>query len=307
MGTFVSISVYDKDVPQKEKEWAIKRAFAVIDSVDTLASRQRPNSELSRINRVAAERPVEISPLLFHIVRLGLRVARQTDGVFDPTVAPLLDLWGFTTDSMRVPPAAAIQKTLPRVDYRMVQIDSPRVVFDHPQMGIDFGGIAKGTAIDLALRELRKQGMQDVMIDAGGDLGIHSSEFTRGRIRVWIRHPRRDGELFGFFYQDSGAVATSGDYEQYFEKDGRRYCHILNPDTGYPDSDLMSVTVVMGSAEVADAYATGIFVMGWQAGIEFAKKHPELGVVLIARGDGKLKYWASENMKKRLKVVDDKL
>ena len=307
LGTFVTISIYDTGRPDRDKRRALSGAFALIDSLDRIASAQRDSSELNLVSLRAGQGKVKASPLLFHILRLGDQVARETGGAFDPTIGAVSQLWGFSTDHPHLPDSSDIRKALSLVDYHAVQLDSPWVKLERRGMRLDLGGIAKGTAIDLVMKRLLQLGFRDIMIDAGGDLGIHSSETTRGKIRVWIRHPRKAEGTFANFYADSGAVATSGDYEQYFEVGGLRYCHILNPKTGYPDSDLASVTVVSRSAEVADAYATGIFVLGWKRGIEFAKHHPELGIILVQVKEKKLRYWVSENMKNRLKVVDDKI
>ncbi len=307
MGTYVSISIYTRNGAAGDLSGAFRAAFQAIDEVEATASRHLNSSRLTELNQHGATEEMPVDPLLFGVIRNSLNVAAQTDGAFDPTIAPMLDLWGFGKEKPHKPPQNEISALLPRINFRDVLIDSPAVRFAQPGMAIDLGGIAKGTAIDAAARALRKTGVKDFMVDAGGDLAIHSSELTRGKIRIWIRHPRKMDALFGYFFLDSGYVATSGDYEQFFEENGKRYCHILNPKTGYPDSDVLSVTVLAKTAELSDAYATAIFVMGGEKGIAFARQHPELQVVILFRGDGKINYWASDTLLKKIGIVDDSL
>lgn len=304
MGTVVQISLYDPGRSRADKKEAIRRAFRAIEGMERVASRQKATSELSRLNRKSGGAAVPVSPTLFHILRQSLRVARESGGAFDPTVGPLLELWGFGGDSLRLPSAKAIRSVLPLVDFHKVLLDSPTVRLAIPGMRLDLGGIAKGTAIDRAMDTLLSLGFRDVMIDAGGDLGIHSSGATRGRIRVWIRHPRKSGAFFAYFCQDSGAVATSGDYEQFFVQEGKRYHHLLNPVTGYPDSDLISVTVVAPRAELADAMATAAFVMGWNRARKFAAQQPNFQFLLVRQEGDSLIYWATTKLAEKLHIVD---
>lgn len=307
MGTYVSIAVYDEGYTNTQLTAGIGRAFQAIDSIDTKASRQKPMSELNRCNRSAGKNWFPLSGQLYRIIHRGILIAASSGGAFDPTIAPILDLWGFGDENPRKPGDGEIEERLPLVGYQQVFLDSPRVKFAASGMALDLGGIAKGSAIDAAYHQLMRAGFRDFMVDAGGDLALHSSSLTRGKIRVWIRHPRKSGALFGYFFLDHGFVATSGDYEQFFEENNVRYHHIINPGTGYPDSDLMSVTVLAATAERADAYATAIFVMGWDRGISFARSHPGLQVVLLARVDNKIRYWASDSLMEKITVVDDSL
>jgi thiamine biosynthesis lipoprotein len=216
-------------------------------------------------------------------------------------------LWKFGETQPQKPEVIEIKNRLSLVNYQNVQLETSQIKFSQKNMAIDLGGIAKGTAIDAAVDQLKNAEMKDFMIDAGGDLAIHSSKLTQGKIRVWIRHPRKPEILFGYFYLNNGFVATSGDYEQYFQENGQRFHHIINPKTGFPDSDLISVTVIAKTAELADAYSTGIFVMGRENGIRFVKNHPEIEAVLLSKGKEKINYWASESIMEKIHIVDDSI
>lgn len=307
MGTYVSISIFDKNVSQEKMLSGIVSAFKAIDEIEQVASRHLKSSELNKLNQDAGYKWFTPSTELFHIIHSGLTIANICEGNFDPTIAPILDLWQFNTEKPQKPTDEEINVVCPRINFTKIQIDSNKIRFVNQETAIDLGGIAKGSAIDAATEALKSNGFCDFMVDAGGDLAIHSSELTKGNIRVWIRHPRKMELLFGYFFLNNGFVATSGDYEQYFIEDSERYHHILNPKSGYPDSDVMSVTVVAESAESADAFATGIFVMGWEKGIKFAKIHPELQVVILKAEKDKIKYWASESLFEKLQIVDDSL
>ena len=307
MGTYVSISIFDKNISKEKISSSVASAFRAIDQIEQISSRHLKSSELNLLNKNAGEDWFTPSNELFKIIQTGMKIAITCEGNFDPTITPVLDLWQFGSDNPRKPKNKQINRILPEIDFNKIQIDSKKILFSNPKISLDLGGIAKGSAIDAAANDLMKNGFQDFMIDAGGDLAVHSSELTKGNIRIWIRHPRKMELLFGFFFLDKGFVATSGDYEQYFIEDEKRYHHIINPKSGYPDSDIVSVTVVAESAELADGFATGIFVMGLDKGIKFAQKHPELQVVILKAGNDKIKYWASESLLEKLQIVDDSL
>ena len=307
MGTYVSISIFDKNISKEKISSGVTSAFKAIDKIEQVSSRHLQSSELNLLNKNAGKNWVIPSRELFKIIQTSVKVATVCEGNFDPTIAPILDLWQFGSDNPQKPTNKELNSILPQVDFNKIQIDSNKIWFSNPNVSLDLGGIAKGSDIDAATNDLRKNGFQDFMIDAGGDLAVHSSELTKGNIRIWIRHPRKMEVLFGYFFLDEGFVATSGDYEQYFIEDEQRYHHIINPKSGYPDSDVISVTVVAESAELADGFATGILVMGWENGIEFAKKHQELQVIILRTENDKIKYWASESLLEKLQIVDDSL
>jgi len=159
-------------------------------------------------------------------------VARRSGGAFDVTVLPLLKTWDFKAENPTVPDSDAIEEKRQLVGFERVVIRDSTVFLPEKGMGLDLGGIAKGFGVDRAAAVLEKYGYEDFMVEAGGDLRIAAGELTRGRRRIWVRHPRHREQLFAAIEVDAGAVATSGDYERYFELAGKRYHHILNPKTG---------------------------------------------------------------------------
>lgn len=317
MDTVVSIKVHLPDSSRQEAAVAaITAAFAEIGRLDSALSSYREDSEVAALNRAAAQAGMlAVSAELDTVLAAALAVSRRSHGAFDITIAPVLELWGFGTDSARVPTAEAIRARLPRVGYQHLRLTGAgaagqaQVEFVRSGMMVDLGGIAKGFAVDRGVQILLERGFADVMVEAGGDLRVHASSLTAGRQRIWVRHPRAADRFFARFKAGGGAVATSGDYERYFEQAGRRYHHLLDPQTGYPawaaeaSPQMLSATVVAPTAMLADAYATAIFVLGPAAGIALAEELERLEALVIYLEAGELRWRATENFKKKLESV----
>lgn len=287
MGTYVTITVEPSGLPEILVRAAVKDAFAQIERVDALMSTYKPQSELSRINANAGVAPVEADPEVIDTVGMALETAKETGGGFDPTIGPLVKLWGIASKDARVPSDAEIGAALKLVDYTQVEVDRDKgtVFIKMPGMSIDLGGIAKGYASDRAVDALRKAGITAGIVAVAGDLRLFGKRADGSDWGVGIQHPRDKSGLMAKFKLTDAALSTSGDYERFFIKDGVRYHHIIDPRTGYPAKGLMSVSVLTAKAVDSDAYATGLFVMGPQKAMEYADAHPELDVLLV-RSDG---------------------
>jgi thiamine biosynthesis lipoprotein len=272
MGTFFDIQVVGDDPARAEA--AVGEAFAEIARVEGLLSEWRESSEISEVNRNAGRRPVTVGPELYGVVERSVRISDLTGGAFDITFAACGGLWSFR--DARVPSPEEIERCLERVDYRALRLDRESSTIHLPSEGmrIGIGGIGKGYGVDRAAELLEARGFFDYIVDGGGDVRLRGANVGRAW-RVGIAHPRRRGELYGRLDADRGAVVTSGDYERYFERDGRLYHHILDPATGRPASASVAVTVIAPTALDADALATGLFVLG-----------PEAGIALVERLEG---------------------
>jgi len=304
LGTFVTIAIYGSDRDEAELETIVKRAFQRIREIENHTSSFVDTSEVRRLKAFAGLKKISISTDLHQILHKAEEISEISGGAFDITVEPLLELWNFEADTPRVPTKSQIYALLPLIDYRGLFCDSSTAFLTRKGMGIDLGGIAKGYAVDQAIEVLRREGIQDALVDAGGDLRLISSERTRGRRRVWIRHPRKPQGFFGYFRQDSGAVATSGDYEKFFVWKGQRYHHLLDPRTGYPARKSISATVIAPTAMEADALATAVFVLGPKEGLALIERLPEIEGVILAEEEGKIRYWVSSGLKDKLVVTD---
>lgn len=257
---------------------ALDAAVAEIRAVEAAASLGDPSSELSRLN--AAGGGEALSPELAAILDLALEVAAKSDGAFDPTVRPLLTAYGFTDGEWRVPEAEELAAARELVDYRRVVYENGALELP-PGFILDLGGIAKGWAVDRALAVLESAGLAGGLVNAGGDIACFGSSPGGGPWRIGIQHPRASEELYAVVELDGGAVATSGDYERCFERDGRRYHHLLDPRTGEPARRAVSATVTAPSCAEADAYATAVFVLGPEEGSALIETLPGLESLIV--------------------------
>jgi len=302
MDTFVQIVVYDQHLPEKQIHQIINLCFDQIEQIEAIVNNYNDSSAIAYINRNASRSAVRLDSVLLKVISAGQRISEQTDGAFDLSIASVKQLWPFSEEQPSPPHPDSIRRALGRVDYRMISIHQDSIRFLIPGMQLDLGGIAKGFAIDQALQFLQSHGLNDVMVNAGGDLRATVSELTQGKRRIWIRHPRHDGQLFGSFPMDNGSVATSGDYQRFFETDSIRYHHILDPKTGYPARQCVSVTIYTSDAMTADALATAVFVLGHEKGMQFVNQLQNTECVIIYQKDGKLNCNVSQGLAASFKI-----
>jgi len=286
MGTYVTITAERGELPEIVVRAAVADAFKEVERVDRLMSTYKPESELSEVNREAGIRPVKVDPEVLAAAGYALDVARMTDGAFDATVGPLVRLWGIGGDSPKVPTPAEIERARALVDYRQVELDraAGTVFIRKKGMSLDLGGIAKGYASDLAVDMLKKRGIKGGIVAVAGDLKLFGSRADGSPWKIGIQHPRNKDAIMAKVELTDGATSTSGDYERFFIRDGVRYCHILDPKTGYPAHGLISVTVIAKESYLADSLATGLFVLGQKKAGAFAEGHPEVEVLLVDAG-----------------------
>jgi len=283
MGTYVTITAARGGLTGEAVRDAAGKAFGEVERVDALMSTYKPDSQLSRINGNAGVGPVKVDPEVAETVGMALDIARETGGAFDPTVGPLVKLWGIASRAARVPSQGEIDSALKLVDYNQVVVDrgSSTVFITRPGMSIDLGGIAKGYAADRAVEALMKAGIPGGIVAVAGDLRLFGAHDDGSPWTVGVQHPRAKSTVLARFALSDRAISTSGDYERFFIRDGVRYHHIIDPRTGYPARGLMSVSVLADSSCLADSLATGLFVMGPVKAMEFAKSHPEIDTLLV--------------------------
>jgi thiamine biosynthesis lipoprotein len=248
LGTYVVVSA------RGGSDASINAAFEEVRRIDRLMSLHRADSELSQLNEGKIR---TVSEDLCKVLAKAEEVSRLTEGSFDVTIRPLADAWGFIQKEYIVPTAAELAVTLPRVNYRLVQLDPAActVRFLREGVTIDLGGIAKGYAVDCAIEKLRSLGVTNAMVRAGGDLRV------MGEWEVQIEDPNKRGKRTAVRLKDA-AISTSGNYENYFKVDGKRYSHILDPRTGMPVEGVAACTVIAPTCMESDALATALFVYG---------------------------------------------
>jgi FAD:protein FMN transferase len=271
LGTVIEIKVIDPD-PQKAKQ-ALENSFGEISRIEKIMSHFDPHSALSQLNRRGYSEDKE----LYALISKSVEISKITDGGFDVTVGPLMNLWDFKAQVPQVPLAQQINHTIKNVGYKYINIDSNKNrIMIKKGIDIDLGGIAKGYATDQAIAVLQKQGIHTALVNAGGDIrAIGNKEWHIG-----LKNPRGNDILAAIMVKNK-AVVTSGDYERYFIKQGKRYHHILNPSTGYPADLCQSVTVIAPTATAAVALAKGIFVAGPVKGLKIAASQAQTETIII--------------------------
>lgn len=286
MGTIVEIAVAAADRPIADR--AMAYGFEALQQVEQRMSIYQPTSELSRINRLAAHTWVHTDADILTVTREALHMSRQSDGALDITILPLMRLWGFVQQAGRIPTAAEVQATLPLVDYRHVRLDPSRgaIQFARDGVALDLGGIAKGFAVDRAVAALLAQGVGHALVNAGGDLFALGAAAMETAWVVDIQHPHAADRSLATLRVGNRSVATSGNYEKYFEQHGKRYGHLIDPRTGYPVAGVASVTVLADTAMRADAISTAVFVLGPDQGLALLERLPNVeGLIAVERHD----------------------
>ncbi|HEX6941066.1 MAG TPA: FAD:protein FMN transferase [Longimicrobiales bacterium] len=289
MGTLLEVTVWEADTARARE--ALAAARAAVFRVDTLMSLYKEESELSVVNRRAGSGDATtLSPETAEVLAAALDYAARTGGAIDVTVGPLVDVWGFYRHEGRIPPAEVLDSARALVGYERIEFDpaTRAVRLPAPGMRLDFGAIAKGYAVDLAVVALRRRGIRRGKVDLGGNLRFFGSPPEDGAWSVGLRDPRRPEEILAVVALDSGAVATSGDYEQFFVHDGVRYSHLMDPRTGRPARGVASVSVVAPTGLAADALSTALFVLGPGRGCGVAAGVPGVEAlwILDAGADG---------------------
>jgi thiamine biosynthesis lipoprotein len=284
MGTRMSINVFvgpERD-PARGAQ-AIRDAFAELSRIESIASEWDPSTPLSTLNKLAGGDPVVVPPELIEILQRAKEVAEATNGRFDPTVYAVGELWSFERDS--APPSPqAIEARLPLVDWQGIELDAggQTARLARPGMRIGLGGIAKGYGVDAASKVLSAAGFPDHIVEGGGDTYAAGSKGDEPW-RIGVQRPHAAGAL-GAVEARNEAIVTSGNYARYFEHEGVRYTHILDPTTGWPipaERSPASVTCRAGDATTADAYCTALSVMGTTRAIALAERTPGLDVLII--------------------------
>ena len=263
-----------------------------LDQVNDAMSTYQPQSDLSRFNRAAPGQWVTISPQTLEVTQIALRVALQSGNAFNPAVAALVDLWGFGPSDrtgQAVPTASEIAAALAAGQLQGLQVDeSVPALRKASAMSLDYSAIAKGYGVDQVAQQLQRVGVSNYMVEVGGEVRT-SGKHPEGRPwRIGIERPQLlQGQPVLAVALGNEAVATSGDYRNYRELDGRRYSHTIDPTTGHPVSHrLASATVLAPTAVLADAYATAITVMGPERGLAFAESMALPVYLLVKQGEG---------------------
>ncbi len=286
MGTRITVELWSDD--REAGKAAIEAVLSEMRRIDAAMSTYKPSSEVSQLNRLAAKEPVKTSPELFELLAKALQYSRDTDGAFDITYASVGYMYDFR--QRRRPDETSIQRALAAVDYRHIVLDrtTRTVRFTHPDVRIDLGGIGKGHAVDQAIAALQARGITRALVTAGGDSRIIGDRFGHPWV-IGIRHPDRKDEVILRIPLEDAAFSTSGDYERYFDEDGVRYHHIIDPRTGHSASKVRSATIIGPTATRTDGLSKTAFVLGPERALEIYNRLDDIDAIIVTL-DGRVLY-----------------
>jgi len=301
MGSQLRLAAWTADEPSAVA--AFDQVFREFDRLEALLSVWKPGSDVVRINDAAGKAPVVVSADTLTVLEAAAQASEWTGGKFDITFGTLAGLWKFDHDQDNtIPSQHAIAARLPLIDYRFVKVDRAARTASVTTAGtrIHLGGIGKGYAVDRAAVILRARGLSDFLIQSGGDLYVAGLN-DGAPWKLGIADPRgTGGQTFATLELSNGTFSTSGDYERFFIRDGVRYHHLIDPDSGRPATATRSVTIVADSAMLADVLSTGVFIMGPEAGMALLERLPQVEGVIVSASN---QVTISSGLKGRLTLV----
>ncbi|WP_028896607.1 FAD:protein FMN transferase [Prevotella sp. HUN102] len=296
-GTYYQITYQsDKDLHEE--------ILAELQKVDNSLSTFNKESVISKIN---SNRNTKLDEMFVEVFDRGKQISEDTDGAFDMTVAPLVNLWGFGFKTDTMPTKAKVDSIRKFVGYEKVSLVGKAIRKTDPRVMIDCSAIAKGYGTDVVARFLRARDVRNFMVNIGGEMVVSGNSEKRVPWNIGIEKPVDDSVTVSNDCQTilnltDKAMATSGNYRNFYYKDGRKYAHTIDPKTGYPvQHSLLSATVIAKDCATADAYATSFMVMGMEKAKALLEKHPDLMVYFIYSDDkGNLKEWYSPSLEKKI-------
>jgi len=290
MGTYVTIDVVG---PKTTKE-IVDSAFSIINYYDSLFSMTNPASELNKINKNKNSN-FKLSNPFKEIFLSAKNISKLTDGAFDITIGIISQYYDFVNEFK--PDNSILKEKISYVDYKKLKLYKNQLVKKDKEIVINLGGIAKGYIIDKVRDYFFNNNINNFVINAGGDIYL-TEQMDGSGWKIGIRHPRKKGDLLGNIIVKNKAVVTSGDYEQFFYDDSTRIHHIINPKTGLPANQSISVTVIAEDATLADAMCTALFVMGPKEGIQLANQTNNIEVIFLSEIENELYYSTSNRIGK---------
>jgi len=281
MGCTFEFTVVDSEGTGKGWE-LIQESISEVKRIENLISEWSDTTQVGRLNTHAGISPVKVSPEVYGLITRSMAVSELTQGAFDITFSGAGKLWKFDPEDPVIPDSARIREALKTVGYKKIRLmDSSLVYLEEPGMRIGFGAIGKGYSAERVKQMMLENGITGGVINASGDLTAWGKRGDGTAWKVGIADPDDPSRVLLWLPVENSAVATSGNYEKYVMIDGRRYGHIIDPRTGYPVSGVKSVTVISPNAELSDAIATAVFVMGVETGLDFIEQLPDVHCIII--------------------------
>lgn len=277
MDTLVQMKAYGENA-----EIAVEESMNRIAEIENLMSKTVEESDIYKLNN-NPKKEIEISQDSREVLKKSLYYAELTEGDFDPTIGALVSLWGIGSRDAAVPQETEIEQALNDVGYRNLKINNNSAKISQTGVKIDLGGIAKGYAAEEVKKIVKKHGVKNAFINLGGNVLVIGSKVDGSAWKIGIQDPREGrGNVMAIIDAVDKTIVTSGNYERYFEENGKLYHHILDPKTGYPaENNLLSVSIISKNSFDADALSTAVYVMGLERGMNFIEKLAEVDVMII--------------------------
>lgn len=301
--TIVTVKIYDERADQKQ----FKDIENLLKDIDSRLNRTKDTSELAKIHAASGKQAVAVTPESYDLIAKSLDYAKRTEGRFDPTVGPIVDLWNIGHENAKVPDAKKLAETLKLVDYKDVTLnpDKHEIKLNREGMELDMGSIGKGYAADRIADYLRTNGFPSAIIDLGGNIFAVGPKPGGSDWTIGVQDPDESrGNQIGKMRVTDKTIVTSGVYERYFVENGKHYHHILDPANGYPvDNGLSSVTIVTNNSTDADALSTSLFALGVEKGLKFLEADPNIEAIFITTDH---KVYVTSGIKKIFELTNEK-
>lgn len=293
LGSPFEMTVIAKDIP--EADFYIDMSVAEVSRLENLISDWIPSTPISQVNKFAGIKPVKVPQEVFDLVERSIKISELTSGAFDISYASMDKIWKFDGSMTRMPTPEEIKKSVSKVGYKNIILDhkNSTIFLKLEGMKLGLGGIGQGFIADKIKFLLTYKGVAAGIVNISGDINTWGKQTNGEKWKVGIKNPLNKNKIFATFPLDDSAVETSGSYEKYVTFNGKRYSHIIDTRTGYPATGVISVSVFAKTTELADALATGIFVMGVDVGLDLVNQLPGVGCIYV---DESGKIFSSKNI-----------
>lgn len=281
MGSRFDITIVDKDSLSAENN--IDKVIAEVTRIENLISEWKPETQISQVNQNAGIRAVKVDKEVFELTKRALWFSELTDGAFDISIAATDKIWKFDGSMTDIPSEAQIKKSIEKVGYKNIVLDSinSTIFLKYPGMKIGFGATGKGYAADKGKELMQSLGIQSGIVNASGDMNVWGLQPNGKPWKIGITDPLHPDEILKKIKLTDAAIVTSGSYEKFVMFDHKRYSHIINPKTGWPASELINVTILGSNAEMANGFSTSIMVLGREKGLKLLKRFPDFKYLIV--------------------------
>ncbi|MFD2907955.1 FAD:protein FMN transferase [Flavobacterium ardleyense] len=282
MGSVFQITLVASDSVSAQQN--INKAIAEIEWIENLISEWRPQTQISQVNQNAGIKPIKVDKEVFELTKKAIWFSDLSHGAFDISIVAMDKIWKFDGTMEKIPSKKAVKNSVVHVNYKNIILDSinSTIFLSKQGMKIGFGSIGKGYAADKASKLLQELGVKAGIINAAGDIATWGTQINGKPWRIGVNNPLETGETIAVLeFSGNNAVTTSGNYEKYAEINDKRYSHIINPKTGYPSTELISVTVIGENATMCNGFSTSVMVLGLANGLEMIEKFPEYKYIII--------------------------